>query len=190
MFLDDIVSGIGNAIGGAVEGIADLAGGAGSVLAGGASSLIQGVLNPLGLVDNVFDMATSFADNFLPSVVPGFELLSPIPELAEGIFGVAGQMVHPIPIAPQPPMPSMPDLNFSGGGIAAILSALAAKADGQLGELKELAAGYDPSAEDAQQQMINIQTAMQNYTQITNMVTSMSKDLHDMNMAIIRNLKG
>ncbi len=70
------------------------------------------------------------------------------------------------------------------------MSQLAGKTDDMYSDLENAINNLDPKSDNYQKDLQNIQLAMSKYTQMTELLSNLQKDLHEMSMSIIRNIKG
>jgi len=66
---------------------------------------------------------------------------------------------------------------------------MAEKADSMYNELEQAINNLVPGSETYERDLNAIQLAMSKYTQMTELLSNLQKDLHDMSMSIIRNIK-
>lgn len=182
---------IGDAIGGITNAVGDIAGAfggmagqvAGSMFGGPLGGMLGGVLGDAlgGITQNVLGDFSKIADSIMPDFLKGG-----IGDIVKNLFGGGTE-------APQidefPPMTERPTLPAKGekGDIDALMSALAQKTD-KMYESLEKAVG-NLSDKPSQKEMQEIQMAMGKYNQMTQMLSTLQKDLDDMNMSIVRNMK-
>jgi len=133
--------------------------------------MINDVFQPLmGLGENLF----GFADKLLDFMPGGMQL----PGL--GGFGGMGGAGMPTPFQPFPGGITQPATSPGQ-----TLEQLGGKLNQSFGNMNNAMANVDPNDP---QSMINAQKAMNQYEQTMQLMTTMMKMLHDINMAIIRNL--
>jgi type III secretion apparatus needle protein len=133
--------------------------------------LINDVFKPLtGLGENLF----GFADKLLDFIPGGGQMPG-----AGGFGGLPG-MQMPTPFQPFPGGITQPATSPGQ-----TLDQLGGKLNQSFGNMNNAMSNVDPNDP---QSMINAQKAMNQYEQTMQLLTTMMKMLHDINMAIIRNL--
>ncbi len=216
MYFGGVADAIGDVFGGVMDAlnpfgmVGDLVG---DVLGGVAG----GIGGMLGGVGGIFDMATGVVDSILPGNLfggigdivgnlfgaptgqpPQISLLNPFPFELE--------MLNPSMLL-GPPSPTIvgamggamgaattaaagAQASSGGGNLDTLMAQLAGKTDDMYKDLESAINNLDPKSDSYQKDLQNIQLAMSKYTQMTELLSNLQKDLHEMSMSIIRNIKG
>jgi len=139
-------------------------------------------------------VAGGISDMFFPGGSGG------LGEIAGGRVGGPGGSV----ISAMPPFPGgIPELgkgagvaeaggkgDLGGGGLDSLIAMLGEKADKMYGDLETQINNLDPESKSFQKDMQKVQLAMSKYTQMTELLSNVQKNLHDKSMSIVRNIKG
>ena len=193
--MGDVIGGVADFVGGAIDMVGDAIDSVGIPFVGDAISWMGDGISSAGSV--VGDVAGGITDMF-------FSPLQTVPDMVGSMIGGFG----PIQASPMPPLPMsiLPlDVPFSivqsgvggaanagggvGGGPNNIVSTMASKADSMYADLERAINNLDPTSKTYETDLTAIQLAMSKYTQMTELLSNLQKDLHDMSMSIIRNIK-
>jgi len=193
--MGDVIGGVADFVGGAIDMVGDAIDSVGIPFVGDAISWMGDGISSAGSV--VGDVAGGITDMF-------FSPLQTVPDMVGSMIGGFG----PIQASSTPPLPMniLPlDTPFSivqsgvggaasagggvGGGPNNIVSTMADKADSMYNELEQAINNLVPGSETYERDLNAIQLAMSKYTQMTELLSNLQKDLHDMSMSIIRNIK-
>ena len=216
MYFGGVVDAIGDVVGGVMDAlnpfgmIGDVVG---DVL-GGVAGGIGGVLGGIG---GIFDTATGIVDSIMPGNLfggigdivgnlfgaptgqpPQISILNPFPfelemmnpslmlgSLSPAALGAMGTAAGAAAGAATGTQASS-----GGGNLDTLMSQLAGKTDDMYKDLENSINNLDPKSDSYQKDLQNIQLAMSKYTQMTELLSNLQKDLHEMSMSIIRNIKG
>jgi len=183
--LGGVAGGIGGLLGGGIGGIFDMATGVvDSIMPG---NLFGGIGD---IVGNLFGAPTgqppqiSILNPFpleLEMMNPGLMLGAPPPTIV-GAMGAAAGAATTAAAGTQ--------ASSGGGNLDTLMSQLAGKTDNMYSDLENAINNLDPKSDSYQKDLQNIQLAMSKYTQMTELLSNLQKDLHEMSMSIIRNIKG
>lgn len=214
MYFGGVADAIGDVFGGVMDAlnpfgmVGDLVG---DVL-GGVAGGLGGILG--GGIGGIFDMATGVVDSILPG-----NLFGGIGDIVGNLFGApTGQppqiaTLNPFPFelemlnpglmlgAPPPTIVGAmgsaaagaaagAQSTAGGGNLDTLMAQLGSKTDAMYKDLESAINGLDPESDTYQIDLQNIQLAMSKYTQMTELLSNLQKDLHEMSMSIIRNIKG
>lgn len=193
--MGDVIGGVADFVGGAIDMVGDAIDSVGIPLVGDAISWVGDGISTAGSV--VGDVAGGITDMF-------FSPQQTVPNMVGSMIGGFG----PIQASSMPPLPMniLPlDVPFSivqggvggaanaaggvGGGPNNIISAMAGKADAMYADLEQQIGNLDPASPTYQNDLTAIQLAMSKFTQMTELLSNLQKDMHDMSMSIIRNIK-
>jgi flagellar capping protein FliD len=210
MYFGGALDAIGDVFGGVMDAlnpfgmVGDLVG---DVL-GGVAGGLGGILG--GGIGGIFDTATGLLDNLMPGNLfgglgdivgnlfgeptgqpPQISILNPFPMEIGGMFMPGLQALGPAMGVLQQADPGAVSQASSGGGnLDTLMSQLASKTDSMYSNLENQINNLDPESDTYQKDLQNIQLAMSKYTQMTELLSNLQKDLHEMSMSIIRNIKG
>jgi len=110
------------------------------------------------------------------------QLLGPPPPTIVGAMGAA--------MGAAPAAASGAQASSGGGNLDTLMAQLAGKTDDMYKDLENAINSLDPKSDSYQKDLQNIQLSMSKYTQMTELLSNLQKDLHEMSMSIIRNIKG
>jgi flagellar capping protein FliD len=193
--MGDVIGGIADFVGGAVDWVGGAIDDLGIPVVGDAISWVGDGISSVG--GFVGDVAGGVTDMF-------FSPAQTLPDMVGSMIGGFG----PIQASPMPPMPMniLPlDVPFSivqggvgdlggsggigGGGVNNIISTMAGQVDSMYANIESQINNLNPDSPTYQKDLQNIQMAMAKFTQLTELLSNLQKDLHDMSMSIIRNIK-
>ena len=216
MYFGGVVDAIGDVVGGVMDAlnpfgmIGDVVG---DVL-GGVAGGIGGVLGGIG---GIFDTATGIVDSIMPGNLfggigdivgnlfgaptgqpPQISILNPFPfelemmnpSLMLGSLSPAALSAMGATAGAAAGAAAGTQASSGGGNLDTLMSQLAGKTDDMYKDLENSINNLDPKSDSYQKDLQNIQLAMSKYTQMTELLSNLQKDLHEMSMSIIRNIKG
>ena len=216
MYFGGVVDAIGDVVGGVMDAlnpfgmIGDVVG---DVL-GGVAGGIGGVLGGIG---GIFDTATGIVDSIMPGNLfggigdivgnlfgaptgqpPQISILNPFPfelemmnpSLMLGSLSPAALSAMGATAGAAAGAAAGTQASSGGGNLDTLMSQLAGKTDDMYKDLENSINNLDPDSDSYQQDLQKIQLAMSKYTQMTELLSNLQKDLHEMSMSIIRNIKG
>ncbi len=193
--MGDVIGGVADFVGGAIDMVGDAIDSVGIPIVGDAISWVGDGISSVG--STVDDVAGGITDMF-------FSPMQTIPDMVGSMIGGFG----PIQASPMPPLPMniLPlDAPFSivqggvggavnagggvGGGPNNIVSTMAGMVDSMYANIESQINNLNPDSPTYQSDLQQIQFAMAKFTQMTELLSNLQKNLHEMSMSIIRNMR-
>lgn len=197
--LGDVAGGVlggvlgGGSGGGGIGGLGnlfDMATGLVDNVLGGAGGLLGGAGGLLGGLGDIVGGLFGGAQNPSIDVMQPFPFLPPLPFPFPGIGGLGGaQGAQAGGTSGAGGTGGVGDSGYaSDGSLEALMAKLADKCDSMYKGVEDAVnkLGDNPSQKDLQK----VQMMMDKYKQMTELLSNMQKDFDEMNMSIIRNIKG
>jgi len=189
MFLDDVIGGISDFVGDAIGGIGGALDSIGIPLVGDALGAVGGAIGGLG--NMVGGVAGGISDMF-------FSPLSSLTDIAGSLFGgmtggIEASVMQPFPMGIPLLDTAIGNVGSAFGansGVSGIVNMLAGQMDSMYSNLESQISGLDPNSPTFQKDLNNLNLAMSQFTTMTELLSNIQKNLHDMSMAIVRNIKG